>query len=334
MNIQKYEKFFSESPYGNFMQSICWADLKYNWINEYITVTDESGNIIGAMMLLIKKIPVLHTSIMYAPRGPVCDMHNMEVLRGIFKQVKVLQKKYHSFIFRIDPLIDESDTKSIENLCSLGFEYHNERVGYDNTQCRENYVIDIDNRTSEEIFNGFKSKWRYNIRLAQRKGVKCDFYGEEKLDDFYALLKQTSERDGFNIRSKEYFARMLRVFDGKAKLCMCYINSIPLSGALMINYSGTTSYVYGCSSNEHRNYMPNYLMQWTMIKQAVETGCKSYDFCGIPYWYDETHKNYGVYKFKQGFNGHIQTWAGEFDYIFRKDVYKCARLYMRVKKHS
>ena len=96
------------------------------------------------------------------------------------------------------------------------------------------------------------------------------------------------------------------IVDGKAKLCMCYADGVPLSGALCIEYAGTMSYVYGCSSNEMRNYMPNYLMQWTMIKKAIEDGCDIYDFCGIPYWYDTEHKNFGVYKFKQGFNGQVQ----------------------------
>lgn len=105
-----------------------------------------------------------------------------------------------------------------------------------------------------------------------------------------------------------------------------------MSGALLVNYANVASYVYGCSSNEYRKYMPNYLMQWTMIKYATESGCHTYDFCGIPYWYDETHKNYGVYRFKQGFNGKVKTYAGEFDYVFRNRVNHIADLAMKLKK--
>lgn len=178
---------------------------------------------------------------LYAPRGPVCDMHNKGVLERIFARLCEIAKKYNAYMLKIDPLIDERDIFAISNLKSLGFEYHPERVGYDNVQCRENYIIDIAGRDADEVFAGFKSKWRYNIRLAQRKDVVCDFYEDEKLDDFEALMKQTSARDGFDMRSKEYFRNLLKSFDGKAKLCMCYADGVALSGALCIEYAGTMS---------------------------------------------------------------------------------------------
>lgn len=314
------------------MQSTRWARVKQNWKAEYIAAYDEKGTIAGTMLVLVKKIPFLNTAMLYAPRGPVCDMHNKEVLNAIFAQIKCVAKKYNAYTLKIDPLIDENDTESIENLKTLGFEYHPEKVGYDNVQCRENYIIDINGRSAEELFDSFKPKYRYNIRLAQRKGVICDFYGEEKLDDFEVLMKETSERDGFDMRTKEYFRGILRSFGGKARLCMCYLGDFPLSGALCIEYAGTMSYVYGCSSNRLRSYMPNYLMQWTMIRNAAENGCKVYDFCGVPYWYDESHRNYGVYKFKSGFNGCVKVWAGEFDYTFRGNLRRCADFMMKLKK--
>ncbi len=329
MNLYDFERYCESK--GNFMQSARWAKVKGNWDAQYIAANDTKGNIVGTMLVLIKKIPFLNTAMLYAPRGPVCDMHNTEVLNAIFAQVERVAEKYHAYTIKIDPLVDEKDTKAIENLKSLGFEYHPEKVGYDNVQCRENYVIDINGRSSDELLQGFKTKWRYNIRLAQRKGVNCDFYGEEKLDDFEALMKETAERDGFDMRTKEYFRGLLRSFDGKARLCMCYLGDFPLSGALCIEYAGTMSYVYGCSSSRLRNYMPNYLMQWNMIKYAAEKGCHTYDFCGIPYWYDETHHNYGVYRFKQGFNGYVKTWAGEFDYTFRGNLRRCADIMMKFK---
>lgn len=328
----QYEEFCSNNLYGSFTQSLDWRNVKGNWKNECIVVKDDKNNIDGVMLVLIKSIPFLNTSFMYAPRGPVCDMHDKKVLAQIFEEVRKLQKKYHSYIIRIDPLIDEDDAIAIENLRSMGFAYHSERVGYDNVQCRENYILDIKEKTADEIFAKFKSKWRYNIRLAVKKGVVCGFYGKEKLDDFYSLMLATAKRDGFSCRSKEYFERMLGSFHGKAKLCMCYMGEVPLSGALMIDYGKTTSYVYGCSANKYRNCMPNYLMQWTMISHAAEIGNNTYDFGGIPYWYDENHRNYGVYKFKQGFNGKIKGYAGEFDFIFRRNIEHMAEFAMRIKR--
>lgn len=329
MNINEYEKFCES--YGNFMQSSKWAEVKSNWGHEFIEVKSYDGSIIGSMLVLIKKIPIIKRTMLYVPRGPVCDMHDKEVLSEIFEQLCLIAKKYRAYTVKLDPMIDIADTESVENLKALGFIHHPERLGYQTVQCRENYMIDIKGKSSEEVFEGFKSKWRYNIRLAQRKGVICGFYGEEAVDDFVCLMKETSERDGFNMRSREYFKKILRSFPKNSGLCMCSLDGCPLSGALFINYAGTMSYVYGCSSNQYRNYMPNYLMQWTMIKLACDSECSVYDFCGIPYWYDKTHKNYGVYRFKHGFGGYIKTYAGEFDYNFSPIVAFAAEKAMCLK---
>lgn len=311
------EVFMEQNPCGNFMQSDYWTSVKENWINTHITVKNEQGIIDGMMLLLIKKIPVLNTALLYAPRGPVCDMHNSDVLYRLWQEVCKVQKKYNAFMLKIDPMIEETDIQSIENLCTLGFEYHLEKENYDTIQSRENYVLDIYGRTKDEVFNLFKSKCRYNIRLAEKHGVVCRPYGVERLDDFCHLMQETSQRDGFAMRSKEYFEKMLLGMGEHCRLYMCDWNNIPLSGAIAVNYAGKTCYVYGASSNEHRNLMPNYLMQWNMIQWALESKCYLYDFQGIPYYNDETHPNYGVYRFKQGFNGRVLKYAGEFDYIFR-----------------
>ncbi len=328
-----YEKNIRLLERANFMQSSYWSRVKTNWEHEFITVKDKDGKACGAMLILIRKIPFLRTAMMYAPRGPVCSFHDKSALKQIFEQANIIAKKYRAYTLKIDPMIDENDAEAINNLCSLGFVHHPEKVGYDNTQCRENYVLDISGKTADDVFDCFKPKWRYNIRLAQRKGVRCDFYGAEALDDFERLMRETAERDGFQMRTAEYFEKILKSFEGRARLCMCYFEGKPLSGALMIDYGDTVSYVYGCSSNEGRNYMPNHLMQWTMIKYAADNGRKKYDFCGIPYWYDKSHRNYGVYRFKQGFNGRVVTYAGEFDMTYRAGLMQCARIMMCIKNH-
>ena len=333
MNINEYEDYCSGSINGSFTQSCCWSQVKDNWIPEYVVAKDSEGRTVGTMLILVRKIPILKTAFLYAPRGPVCDFHDINAMRILFEQVRLIAKKHRAYALKIDPLIDENDFKGIANLRSLGFEYHGDRVGYDNTQCRENYRIELNGRTADELFASFKPKWRYNIRLAQRKGVECRFCGAEALDDFDRLMKQTSVRDGFDMRTKEYFGKILKAFGGRAGLCMCYHEGIALSGALYIDYADTVSYVYGCSSDNLRSLMPNYLMQWNMIKYSADRKRRVYDFCGVPYWYDKEHRNYGVYRFKQGFNGEVKVWAGEFDFTFRKGMNFCANVAMKALRN-
>ena len=328
--MYKFREFWEE--YGNFMQCSEWAAVKENWRSEYIIVRSSDGQIKATMLVLIKKIPLLNISFLYAPRGPVCDLHDEKTLAKVFEGIRKIAEKQNAFAIKIDPLIDENDVQAIDNLRKLGFSYNKDLKGYGTVQCRENYLLDIDEKTINEVMSGFKSKCRYNIRLAEKKGVRCGFYGYERIDDFMHLMRDTARRDGFDIRNKEYFARILKSFNSRARLCMCYLGDMPLSGALMIEYAHTVTYVYGCSSNEYRNYMPNYLMQYTMIKYACEHNCKLYDFGGVPYYDDPTHKNYGVYKFKTNFGGDGEVYAGEFDYIFKPMWAKIFGTAWRIRK--
>lgn len=164
--------------------------------------------------------------------------------------------------------------------------------------------------------SSFKSKCRYNIGLAQRKGVTCGYYGKERLPEFQRLMDETGIRDGFHVRSEAYFARMMDALGDSCRLYLCDYEGQALSGAICVQYGGRTCYVYGASTAIHRDVMPNYLMQWEMIRWALESHCQIYDFQGVPCWYDRDDPNYGVYRFKTGFSGHLAIYAGEFGMVF------------------
>ncbi|MGN0452195.1 MAG: lipid II:glycine glycyltransferase FemX [Ruminococcus sp.] len=325
MEINEYEIYNIRHERGSFMQSLLWSEVKCKWKRETVVVRDSSGNITAGAQILIRKLPFVPFSFMYIPRGPLWNRENPDSLLRLFEKIKAVAKKHRCFCLRADPQIDEMDFESIELLKSLGFLHRKERVGYENTQCRENYVLKILGRSQEEVFESFKSKCRYNIRLSERKGVECKFYGVEKTEDFYRLLRETAQRDGFEIRSRKYYEKLLRSFGENAKLCICCKDKEPLSAAIYLEYGNRATYLVGASSNFHRNCMPNYLMQWTMIKQAISKGVEIYDFGGIPYFYDENHRNFGVYRFKKQFSGEIVTYAGEFEYVFSKMCYRLGR---------
>jgi lipid II:glycine glycyltransferase (peptidoglycan interpeptide bridge formation enzyme) len=149
-----------------------------------------------------------------------------------------------------------------------------------------------------------------------KHGVTVEVKGHDGLDDFMRLMVTTGERDGFSIRSKGYFAQMLDSLGGHARLYMAYYDGKAVSGALTTNYGGKTCYIYGASDNAHRNVMPNYLIQWEMIRWAIGTGCTVYDFQGIDGTLDESSRLYGLYRFKRGFGGTVDELAGEFDYVY------------------
>ena len=194
---EEYENFVNNHSEGSFTQSLHWCKVKQGWLHEAIIIRNDYHEIIAAMLILIKKIPLLHTAYMYAPRGPVCDYKNEPVLRKLQEGITVLAKKYHASIFKCDPFIKAQDTDTIHILNQAGFIH---QKGIQTIQCTDNYVLDIQNKSMDEIFASFHNKWRYNIKLAEKKGVVCEYYekcSEDKINEFYELMEETGKRDGF-----------------------------------------------------------------------------------------------------------------------------------------
>ena len=185
--------------------------------------------------------------------------------------------------------------------------------------------VNVEGKTEEELLAGFHQKWRYNIRLAQRKGVSVRICGKEMVPAFSELMLTTGVRDGFVTRQPEYFANMLDNLGEHARLYMAFDpEGTPIAGTLAIHYGDKVWYLYGASSNEHRNLMPNYLLQWRMIQWAVETGCSVYDFRGVSGDISEDNPLYGLYKFKKGFGGDFTEFVGEYDLVLKRTAWLIA----------
>ena len=148
--------------------------------------------------------------------------------------------------------------------------------------------------------------------MATKKGVVIKEGTRDDLKEFHKIMVETGERDNFIVRSLSYFEKMYDEMAPKhMKLLMAYHEDEPIAGIIPIMYGKKTWYLYGASSNKHRNLMPNYLLQWTMIKEAIANGCDVYDFRGVSGVVDENHPQYGLYRFKKGFNADFTEFIGE-----------------------
>ena len=328
-NADEFESFVSTHENGSFMQSPIWGNVKANWESEGLISRGCDGRIRGTCLVLIKRLPLC--SMLYAPRGPVCDYNDAVTLADIVRGIDDIAKKYHAFAAVCDPPV--SDVGALRSAGFLHTLTDEDRL----IQCRSNYILDLNGRTPDDIRAHFKPEYRNRISKAQRRGVWCKEYSGEnavaKLDDFYSLMIQTGKRDGFPIRSKEYFANFIRAFGERSRLFMCYAkiseDTVPLSGAITVNYGGKFSYVYGASGDLWRDLYPNYLMQQTMINAAVKHGCRVYDFGGVPFYDDDTRREYGMYRFKRGFGGEVVSYAGQLAKIYRPTLYRAAAFMKR-----
>ena len=320
---QEYKKFLENHERCNFQQSLEWARVKDSWKNEVILAEDEQGNIIGSLSVLIRKIPIFG-NLMYSSRGPVCDIHDEKVLEQLTEGAKQLAKKYHAFVLKIEPDIKSDDQEFREIVTKLGYRIKDDAKDFsEEIQPRYVFRLDIKGKTEDEIFAGFHQKTRYNIRLAIKKGVTVKEGTKEDLKDFHKIMVETGARDGFIIRPLEYFEKM---YDALApehmKVLMAYYEGKPISGVIPIMYGNKTWYLYGASSNEYRNVMPNYLLQWEMIKLAIARKNDIYDLRGVSGVVDESHPQYGLYRFKKGFGAEFTEFLGEIYIPFKPVWYK------------
>lgn len=301
--MQKYEDFVKKHPKGHFAQSINWAKLKKEWKHEIVTVEDKNGNINGSMLLLIRKLPFFKKTIVYSPRGPVCDIHDEKIFNELIQKAEKVVKKNKGFILKMDPDILNSDMIFKDIAKKNGFKIIEKLKDINKVlQPRIVFRLNLKDKTEDEIFKNFHSKTRYNIRLAAKKGVTIREGTRADLNKLEELMKITGQRDGFPIRTKEYFEELYDVLGSDCvRILFADYQNEPIACTLSFLYGDKVWYMYGASSNEHRNLMSTYLLQWEGIKWALENNCNIYDFRGICA-IDENTKNEGLYRFKKGFS--------------------------------
>ena len=319
--LQEYEAFVQSHPKGNFAQSYLWGKQKPAWIWKAIAVRGEDGNIKGTMAVMIRTMPIVKKTMMYACRGPVCNLDDRETFGELLDGAKALAKEYKSYAIKIDPDVPSDNTDFADMLRSFGFRGKEGGKNFEAIQPRYVFRLNVEGKTEEEVQAGFHQKWRYNIRVAQKKGVEVKICGKEMIPAFSDLMLTTGVRDGFVTRQPAYFAAMLDNLGEHCRLYMAFHEGRPIAGTLAIHYGDKVWYLYGASSNEDRNLMPNYLLQWEMIKWAIETGCRIYDFRGVSGDVSEDNPLYGLYRFKKGFGGDFTEFVGEMDLVLNKTVY-------------
>ena len=320
--LPEYEAFVQSHPKGNFAQSYLWGKQKPMWQWDAIAVRGEDGAIRGSLAVMTRKVPGIGRTLMYGCRGPVCDLDDRETFSQLLDGAKVLAKKYKSYVIKIDPDVPSSNTAFSSMLQSFGFRAKEGGKNFEAIQPRYVFRLNVEGKPEEELLANFHQKWRYNIRLAERKGVTVRICGKEMVPAFSDLMLTTGVRDGFVTRKPEYFAAMLDNLGEHARLYMAFDpNDTPIAGTLAIHYGDKVWYLYGASSNEHRNLMPNYLLQWRMIQWAVETNCRIYDFRGVSGDVSEDNPLYGLFRFKQGFGGDFTEFVGEMDLVLSPVIY-------------
>ena len=296
-----------------WQQSLFWADFKSKsgWTPHFFEVSFEDRTF--EVTVMTRKIAKCFT-LAYVPMAAERDFFKNDgdfarFFRDFSREIKPFLPS-NTILVRFDPPVDRDS--GWENISAL-------KKSSNDIQPPDTVVLDLSS-AEEELLAAMKPKWRYNIRLAEKKGVKITVHGKEALDDFYRLFKTTGERDGIAIHSKVYFERLFQTAaqypDVTVRIYQADLEDEKLAAIITLFLGDQAVYLYGASSNSKRNLMPTYLVQWQAICDAKKFGCKEYDFYGIPPTDDENHPMHGLYRFKTGFGGAIIHRIGSFDYSY------------------
>lgn len=190
-------------------------------------------------------------------------------------------------------------------------------------------VIDL-TQSEEDILADMKSKGRYNIRLAEKKGVEV--VASDDVEAFYQLLQETTARDDFSGHPEAVYRKMLESFGDNGFLLLAKYEGVVIAGGIFLFHEGTATYYYGASGNAHRNVMAPYLVQWNAMQEAKKRGCEWYDFLGIaPDNAAKEHRLSGVSEFKEKFGGVRHQYAPAFEIVHRRGWDSCLRMISRAR---
>lgn len=332
---EKWDAFVTGHPSGHFLQSWGWGELKAGatWKPLRLILWDAlEQRMVAAAQVLQRTAPHLPPRLghlAYLPRGPVLDWQACTASGESLAQLFLLQLRHFlrrqgALALQIEPDLEAGTPAGQAALACL------KELGFRETQpIQPLRTIALDLRPDEEtLLAQMKEKWRYNVRLAARKGVEIRVaQTREELLAWYTLLQTTGERDQFGVHTFDYYWRAWDLFVPRqqARLFLAYAGSELLAGIFVSQQAREAIYLYGASSNARRNLMPNYLLQWEAIRWARQAGAHSYDFWGIPPTDEAGEAMAGVYRFKSGWGGRVVSFIGNYEYAYHPLALRVAR---------
>jgi lipid II:glycine glycyltransferase (peptidoglycan interpeptide bridge formation enzyme) len=323
-----WEQALGRLPKAHALQSWVWGEFKSRWgwsASRYLlTIAEGSWEPLAAVQVLKRKLPRLPFSILYVPKGPALDYNDGPLRRVVLSELESLARRERAIFIKIDPEVVKSwgleperpspiGSKFVKELKQRGWRFSAEQIQFRNT------VEIAVQRPEEELLAAMKSKTRYNIRLAGRKDIVVRPGTPDDLAVIGEMYRETAVRDGFAIRPLDYYLDIWHAFydAGMAQPLIAEYEGDPVAAVVLVRYGSRVIYMYGASTDKERSRMPNHLLQWEAIRWAQSQGAEIYDFWGAPDEFVETDRLWGVWRFKDGFNGQVVRHIGAWDFVIR-----------------
>lgn len=309
-----------EQLHGSLLQSWRWGELKsrHSWSPVRLLLSADDHPLLAAQVLFRRFGPL---SVAYVPRGPAGTDLNPAVTAMLTTALDHVCKRRNAAIVFVEP-----------DHCSLPLPTRG-ALGWSSSQAvfqpKRTIKVRVD-RPDDLLLQQMKPKTRYNVRLAERRGVTVRMGTLADLPGVYRLMQETAERNAFGIHSLEYYQDVLKTFGPDVALFVAEIEGDLAAAVVAIRQHQEAVYMYGASTARHQRHMPAYLVQFEAMRWARELGCEWYDLWGIPDSdlppadaEDSDGKNlnvrsglWGTYRFKQGFGGEVVSYSSVYERVY------------------
>ena len=335
---ENWNEIIAGLPGASLLQTSQWADVKarVSW-EAFPKLWKKADGTVEAAALVLKR-PIKFgplptgTNFLYVPRGPLMDWSNYELRDRVMADLAEFGREQHALFVKVDPDVPVSfgepgTDESRENPAGQALLAYYQEHGWVRSPQQVQFAnsVWIDTQPDlDTLLANMKQRTRYKVRLAEKKGVTVRRGGPDDFNAIADLYAETSARDGFLIRDKDYYLDVWQRFYAAGMLTPLIAEvEGQMVAAVMIFVTGDTArYVYGMSGPDHREKMPNYLLQWEAIKLAKEKGCRTYDLWGAPDEFREDDRMWGVYQFKRGLGGEVVITPGAWDLPLQKQGYQ------------
>jgi peptidoglycan pentaglycine glycine transferase (the first glycine) len=322
INRADWEAFLAKNPQIHLLQTAPWGDLKsaFGW-----RATRVCHGATGAQVLF--RPLRLGLTLAYLPKGPIGPDWP-----GLWPEVDAHCRRNHAVFLKVEPDGWEDELSAQDLATRLpGFIPSPHTI-----QPPRTIVVDL-RGSEDEVLARMKQKTRYNIHLAEKKDVAVRATGD--VQSFSRMMAVTGQRDGFSVHSLDYYRSAYDAFapSGDCALLIAEYQGQPLAGLMVFRRGERAWYVYGASTDQERNRMPAYLLQWEAMRWARAHGCTEYDLWGVPDadldalegQFEARHDGlWGVYRFKRGFGGELRRAPGAFDRVYQPLLYRLYRLWL------
>jgi peptidoglycan pentaglycine glycine transferase (the first glycine) len=336
--LEHWNEMIAGLPGASILQTAEWARLKEHngWQALPRAWRGEDGQVVAAAMVLRREVRLgslpSGLAVSYVPRGPLLDWSRQALREQVLDDLQVLAHANGAIFLKIDADVplgwgipERGDAQSSplglglqDSLARRGWLFSAEQVQFRNTA-----VLNLAGDEASWLAR-MKSKARYNLRLAERKGVQVRAGGPADYDLLSRMYAETAVRDGFVIRPAAYYHSVWATFQDKG-WCIPLIAEVegqPVAGVVLFVFAGKAWYLYGMSRDLHRDKMPNYLLQWEAMRAAKAHGAQTYDLWGAPDVFDESDDMWGVFRFKEGLGAQVVRTPGAWDYPARPTAYR------------